>query len=124
MSCPRNTILEGGKYGTALQAASDSGHVQIVDFLFQRGANLNVQGEEPFDSEDIILTQSRKAVGMEPPQSGLRKGHLDIVGMLLAAGADPNIDGAEFYNSHWGQPARHVDAKCVTRMWSRMRTGS
>jgi hypothetical protein len=26
--------------------------------------------------------------------------------------------------SHWGQPATHVKATCVTRMWSHMQTGS
>jgi hypothetical protein len=37
-------ILEGGKYGTALQAASETGHLDIIKMLLAAGADPNIEG--------------------------------------------------------------------------------
>lgn len=36
--------LEGGEYGTALQAAAHHKYLNIVKLLIQRGADPNIQG--------------------------------------------------------------------------------
>jgi ankyrin repeat protein len=36
---------QGGKYGTALQAASAKGNIEIVQLLLEKGGNPNVEGE-------------------------------------------------------------------------------
>jgi len=41
-----NLTLPGGRYGTALQAASVSGHLDVVEVLLKYGTNVNIQGEE------------------------------------------------------------------------------
>lgn len=40
----QRTMCRGGKYGTALQAASASGHDRIVQRLLEEGADVNAQG--------------------------------------------------------------------------------
>jgi len=67
-------------FGTALQAASDSGHAQIVQQLLDWGADVNIQ-RGPFGT--ALLNAS----------SG---GHSKIVQLLLQNGADVNIQGGQF----------------------------
>jgi ankyrin repeat protein len=43
-------VLEGGRYNTALQAASSGGHLEIAKSLLDHGADPNIPGERNFDS--------------------------------------------------------------------------
>ncbi|KAJ7326463.1 ankyrin repeat-containing domain protein, partial [Mycena albidolilacea] len=63
----------GGKYGTALQAASIQGHVGSVQLLLQYGADVNTAG------------------GVHGSAS--RNGYINIVRLLPEKGADVNAVG-------------------------------
>jgi ankyrin repeat protein len=43
-----NSANQGGEYGTALQAASFWGRLEIVELLLEGGAKPDIQGENPF----------------------------------------------------------------------------
>jgi ankyrin repeat protein len=89
-------VLEGGRYGTALQAASYSGHQQIVQQLIWTGAQVNVQGENNF--------QLRRSVNRLPEggkygtalQAASAQGHLEIVHLLVTNDAGLNNEGMSF----------------------------
>jgi ankyrin repeat protein len=40
-----SNATQGGAYGTALQAASVAGNIEIVELLLEKGANPNIEGE-------------------------------------------------------------------------------
>jgi ankyrin repeat protein len=40
-----DTNAQGGRYGNALQAASDGGYEQVVWMLLDKGVDINTQGE-------------------------------------------------------------------------------
>ncbi|KAJ7756034.1 ankyrin repeat-containing domain protein [Mycena maculata] len=72
----------GGAYGTALQAASFAGSVEVVTLLLEHGADVNAKG------------------GMygSALQAGSISGSLDVVHLLLEGGADVNALGG-FYGT-------------------------
>jgi ankyrin repeat protein len=72
--------IQGGHYGTALQAASAGGYKDIVKILLEKEADINIQGG------DYGTTL----------QAASAKGHKDIVEILLEKGADVNIQGGEY----------------------------
>ena len=65
---------------TALMAASEMGHIDIVKLLIEAGANVNAMTEEGtmFAVDDAGLTALMYAS---------REGHIDIVKLLIEAGA-------------------------------------
>jgi ankyrin repeat protein len=68
-----NVDVEGGDYGTALQAASSGGHLEVVDLLLAFGASVNIRNER---YESAI-------------QAAFWKGHKSIADLLRAKGAAP-----------------------------------
>jgi ankyrin repeat protein len=67
-------------YGTALQAASYSGHEKIVELLLESGAEFETGGA-------FVLTR----IGSRSPLSAAsRNGHEEIVRLLIQSGASPN----------------------------------
>ena len=66
----------------ALQAASEGGHMQVVERLLKAGADVNAAS-----------TANR---GRTPLQAALEGGHMQVVDQLLNAGADVNAAAAEF----------------------------
>ncbi|CAI5456054.1 unnamed protein product [Caenorhabditis angaria] len=60
---------------TAIQIASDYGHVNIVEFLIGMGANIN----------DV------DRYGITPLLSAVWEGHVAVVKLLLAHGANRNV---------------------------------
>ncbi|KAH8654691.1 ankyrin repeat-containing domain protein [Ilyonectria robusta] len=71
---------KGGRYGTALQAASERGHKEVVEMLLDKGADVNIEGG---------------AYGTAL-QAASARGHKEIVEMLLDKGADVNIEGGDY----------------------------
>jgi hypothetical protein len=74
---------QGGRYGNALQAASEGGHKQIVKTLLDKGANVNAQGG--------LYSNALRAASL--------RGHEQVVKTLLNAGADVNAQGGRYGNA-------------------------
>jgi ankyrin repeat protein len=70
--------------GWALQTAADQGHVDVVNLLLERGANVNAT---------TTNTHMPKCTAL---QAAVESGRGDIVDILLEHGADPNLGGGEF----------------------------
>jgi ankyrin repeat protein len=70
----------GGRFHSALQAASVDGHAKIAERLMQAGANVNAED----GSYDSAL------------QAASSYGHVKIVQLLLQAGANVNAEGGGF----------------------------
>jgi ankyrin repeat protein len=76
------TAIDAGLYGTALQAASKGGHLEIVQLLLNHGADVNIRR-----GDSGTALQAASAIG-----------YLEIVQLLLNHGADDNIQG-EYYGT-------------------------
>jgi len=81
--------FEGMKWGsmlfgnyTNLHRAAHTGHAHIVEYLLDKGANINA-------------TCTRWDAGFTPLHFAARKGHLNVVKVLLAKGADANLKTKE-----------------------------
>ncbi|KAH9477151.1 Vegetative incompatibility protein HET-E-1 [Psilocybe cubensis] len=102
----------GGKYGTALQAASYRGHKSIVELLLQHGADVNAMGGKygtalqvaSYKGHDFIveaLIEHGADVNAMDGQYGTAlqaasyMGHESIVEALLQHGADVNAIGGQ-----------------------------
>jgi ankyrin repeat protein len=65
--------VQGGHYGNALQAASLSGHEQVIKMLLDKDADVNAQGGHYGNAL----------------QAASYRGYKQVVKMLLNAGAHP-----------------------------------
>ncbi|KAJ5882267.1 uncharacterized protein N7529_000939 [Penicillium soppii] len=74
---------EGGFYGNALQAASGSGHKEVVQLLLDQGAEVNAQGG--FYGNAL--------------QAASGEGHKEVVQLLLDQGAEVNAQGGAYGNA-------------------------
>ena len=72
--------MQGGRYGSALQAASIEGHQAIVELLLAKGADANMQGGTYGSALQAASYYGRQA----------------IVELLLANGATVNMQGATY----------------------------
>ncbi|KAJ7487896.1 ankyrin repeat-containing domain protein [Mycena latifolia] len=70
----------GGEYGSALQAASELGHIEIVHFLLDNGADAKAKGGKYGSAL----------------QAASRSGYMEIMRLLLQNGADVNAKGGEY----------------------------
>ncbi|KAF5336202.1 hypothetical protein D9758_017778 [Tetrapyrgos nigripes] len=107
---------QGGKYGTALQAASLRVNVDIVKLLLENGADVNAQGgvfgtalqaaswEGNVDIVKLLLengadVNAQGGVYGNALQAALFEGEVDIVKLLLENGADVNAQGGLYGNA-------------------------
>ncbi|KAK6541415.1 hypothetical protein TWF694_007227 [Orbilia ellipsospora] len=74
---------QGGYYGNALQAASATGHADVVELLLNKGADINAQGGHYGNAL----------------QAASATGHADVVELLLNKGADVNAQGGHYGNA-------------------------
>ena len=91
---------DNGKWGNALQAASERGHEEVVELLLLMGADVNAQGKGEWGNA---------------LQAASGRGHEVIVRMLLEFGADVNAQ----VRGEWGsalQAASGRGHKAVARL--------
>ncbi|ENI01662.1 hypothetical protein COCC4DRAFT_83825 [Bipolaris maydis ATCC 48331] len=115
--------VQGGKYGTALQAASYEGYVQIVKMLLNAGAEVNAQGGEYSSALQaasceghervvkILLNAGADAKAGAPVNAlylASARGHKQVVKILLNAGADVDV-GADVE----AQDGFYIKALCL-----------
>ncbi|KAJ7787762.1 ankyrin repeat-containing domain protein [Mycena olivaceomarginata] len=97
-------IVQGGRYGNALQAAASGGHDKIVQVLLDKGANVNAQGGRYGNAlhaaasggHDKIVQGGSYGNALRAAASG---GHDKIVQMLLDKGANVNAQGGRYGNA-------------------------
>ncbi|KAJ7671899.1 ankyrin repeat-containing domain protein [Mycena olivaceomarginata] len=68
----------GGKYGSALQAASYGGHIAIVRLLVEKGADINARGGEYCTALQAASCQNHEEVARFLLKAGADDGVLDI----------------------------------------------
>jgi ankyrin repeat domain-containing protein 50 len=105
-----NINAQGGFFGTALQAAAQGGHSDIVTLLLEYKANVNVQGgyfgtvlhaaaRSGYDYIATLLLEHGADVNAQcgccgtALQAAVQQSHRDIVVLLLEYGADVNAQG-------------------------------
>jgi ankyrin repeat protein len=103
----------GGKYGSALQAASQEGHLEIAQLLLEKGADVNTQGgyygnalQAASHRRHLEIAQLLLEKGADVNtqggdygsalQAASQEGHLDIAQLLLEKGADVNTQGGNY----------------------------
>jgi hypothetical protein len=108
--------VQGGYHGNALQAASYLGHLDIVQFLVEKGADFNVQNGNHGNALqaascsghlDIVQFLAKKGVDVNAQcgvygnalQAASWSGHLDVVEFLAEKGADVNVQGGCYGNA-------------------------
>ncbi|KAJ9412649.1 hypothetical protein FOXG_17298 [Fusarium oxysporum f. sp. lycopersici 4287] len=80
LSNNRNVNAQGGRYGTALQAASAEGYKEIVRLLLDKNADIN----------------ARSGLYGTALYAASYGGHKEIVRLLLDEGADVNTQGGDY----------------------------
>ncbi|KAL9085459.1 MAG: hypothetical protein Q9165_007609 [Trypethelium subeluteriae] len=80
-----NIHIQGGKYGSVLQAAAISGNSKLVDLLLT-----------PTNHVDVSLSGGEFGC---PLAAAAAFGHIEIVQRLLEAGANPKVTGVGRYGS-------------------------
>jgi len=117
--------VRGGVHGSALQAASYSGHVEIVQQLLEMGADVNLQGgngtalqaASAEGHEEVVkrLLDAGANVNAESGyfgsalQAASALGHNKIIRLLLEAGADVNSRGGRYGSALQAACARGHD---------------
>ena len=91
---PQQVHHLGGRYGTPLHASVHGGHLEIAQFLFAHGPDIN----------------SRSARNSTPLHIASERGHLKIVKWLLNHGADVNSQDARGHIPlHYSANGGHLD---------------
>ncbi|PPJ55408.1 hypothetical protein CBER1_02774 [Cercospora berteroae] len=80
LKCKANPNVQGGFYGSTLQAACYGGNERVVQILLDSGADVNAQGG--YDNNAL--------------QAACYRGNERVVQILLDAGADVNAQGGYF----------------------------
>ncbi|KAJ7440238.1 ectomycorrhiza-induced ankyrin-domain/NACHT-domain-containing protein [Mycena latifolia] len=89
---------QGGRYSSALQAASHKGNIDVARLLIEHGADVNAQGGKYGNALQAASTKKDSHVAC----------------LLIEHGADVNAQGGKYGNalqaaSYWG----HIDVACL-----------
>jgi hypothetical protein len=118
---------QGGRYGNALQAASEGGHEAVVELLLDKGANVNAQGGDYGNALQAASQGGYKAIvkllldkgANVNAQGGVygnalyaasEGGHEAIVKLLLDKGANVNAQGGDYGNALYAASFRGHEA--------------
>ncbi|CAI7621157.1 unnamed protein product, partial [Penicillium viridicatum] len=105
--------IQGGYFGTALQAASHNGHKKVVQILLDQGADVNASGGKYGSAlqavsfgghKNLVQTLLDHGADINAPggeygsalQAASFGGHKNLVQTLLDHGADVNAPGGEY----------------------------
>jgi len=77
--------LLSGEMNTALQAACNKGHIDVVRFLLAKGADVNIRGGEYGDALQACVDD----------------GNLEILHLLLNRGANVDHEGGRYRSALW-----------------------
>ncbi|KAK3934865.1 ankyrin repeat-containing domain protein, partial [Diplogelasinospora grovesii] len=72
--------VQGGVWGTALQAASAEGHKEVVEMLLGKGADVSIQGGYYGKGADVSIQGGYYGTAL---QAATDRGHKKIVEILL-----------------------------------------
>jgi ankyrin repeat protein len=112
---PQSASVNGGRFGTALHAASRTGHLQVVRFLLRHGVPVNVQDSTKYTPLILASWYGHRDVaqcllehgadvdwldgdGGTPLSSAAYRGHADVVRVLLQHNANVNPRDSETPN--------------------------
>jgi len=101
----------GGRYETALQAASAVGNIDVVELLVNKGADVTVEGECLQVKNNHALTPSTGGEYGTAIRAASRNGHLKIALLLYEKGANPGA-----YLLQKCQPAHLICVKTFSRI--------
>jgi len=104
---PQSASANGGRFGTALHAASRTGHLQVVRFLLRQGVPVDVQDSNKYTPLILASWYGHRDVaqcllehgadvdwldgdGGTPLTSAAYRGHADVVRVLLEHNANVN----------------------------------
>jgi ankyrin repeat protein len=113
-----NRNIEGGDYPTR---KADSGHLDLIDALLARGADLNTRMRSSTETRTIFTHQWLHEEGATPLLRAAQSGDLTLVKLFLERGANPQLTTED------GTTALMVAAgigwvEGVTYEWSRAET--
>ena len=108
-----NVDIQGGEYGSALQAAAKGGNVEVVRLLLDKGANVDIQGREYGSAleaavwggnVEVVRLLLDKGANVDIQgggfgnalQTAVWSGDVEVVRLLLDKGANVNIQGGEY----------------------------
>ena len=92
--------ISGGLFGSALQAASFSGHMEIVQLLLSNGASALSGGEYPDAIQAAIMKGNRKIAGLLLQAGYAKKGGVDHVSLLTLARFEAYPEIVEMLQEH------------------------
>lgn len=108
--------MQGDQYNNTLQAASVTGHSEVIQLLLDNGTDINALGEKYTNTLQAAIVRGRVDIielltdngtdiytqGRSTLQAASALGHLEIVELLLHMDVFMNKENREFFNNLLG----------------------